>query len=117
MFCSKCGEKNPSGSKFCSKCGEPLTAAAAPAAPAPRAVGEKRTSGMAIASLILGILGVSLLAIIFGAIGINQTGKDPNLKGRGMAVAGLVLGILGFIGTIIWVIAVIFWSTSFWWWF
>jgi uncharacterized membrane protein YvbJ len=122
MFCSQCGEKNAAGAKFCSKCGEPLTKAAAaaveaPAAPAPRAVGEKRTSGMAIASLILGILGISLLAIIFGGIGISQTGKDPNLKGRGMAVAGLVLGILGFIGIIFWILAAIFWSTTFWWFF
>jgi uncharacterized membrane protein YvbJ len=118
MFCSKCGEKNPSGGKFCSKCGEPLTAAAAPAeAPAPRAAAGTRTSGMAIAALIMGILGISILAIIFGGIGISQTGKDPNLKGKGMAVAGLVLGILGMIGVIVWILAAIFWSTSFWWFF
>src|SRR4030042_6761365 len=98
MFCSKWGEKNPSGSKFCSRCGEPLTAAAAAApaeAPAPRAAAGTRTSGMAIAALIMGILGISILAIIFGGLGIRQTGKEPNLKGRGMAVAALVLGILG----------------------
>ena len=115
MFCSKCGEKNAAGAKFCSSCGAPLTQAAAVEAPAPRAVGGKRTSGMAIASLILGILGISILAIIFGAIGISQTGKDPNLKGRGMAVAGLVLGILWLIGVVFWIIAAIFWATSFWW--
>jgi len=116
MFCSNCGEKNAAGAKFCSKCGEPLTAAAAEA-PAPRAAAGTRTSGMAIAALIMGILGISLLAIIFGGIGISQTGKDPNLKGRGMAVAGLVLGILGMIGVIFWILAAIFWSTSFWWFF
>ncbi|MCJ7426742.1 MAG: DUF4190 domain-containing protein [Dehalococcoidales bacterium] len=116
MFCSKCGEKNPANSKFCSKCGEPLNAVAAPAeASAPRAATGTRTSGMAIAALIMGILGISILAIIFGGIGISQTGKDPNLKGKGMAVAGLVLGILGMIGVIVWILAAIFWSTSFWW--
>lgn len=124
MFCSNCGEKNAAGAKFCSKCGEPLTkTAAAVEAPAPRAATGEKTSGMAIAALVMGILGflffglLSILAIIFGGIGISQTNKDPNLKGRGMAVAGLVLGILGVIGGIIWIIAAAIWSTTFWWWF
>jgi len=123
MFCPKCGEKNPDDSKFCTKCGAALVqtkapAAAAAPAPAPVATGE-RTSGMAIAALIMGIIGflffglLSILAIIFGAIGLSQTGKDPTLKGRGMATAGLVLGIIAIAG---WVLALIFWS-SFWWWF
>jgi uncharacterized membrane protein YvbJ len=117
MYCSQCGEKNPAGAKFCSSCGAALVQSkVAPAAPAPAATKTKeRTSGFAIAALILGILGISLLAIIFGAIGINQTGKDPNLKGRGMAVAGLVLGVLWLIGVVIWIIAAIVWSVSFWW--
>ncbi len=59
-------------------------------------------SGMAIASLVLGLVGIplcmcfipSLLAIIFGAIGLNQIKQNPRLGGRGMAIAGLVLGIV-----------------------
>jgi Co/Zn/Cd efflux system component len=71
---------------------------------------------MCVAALVMGILGLffnllAILAIIFGGIGMSQTGKDPNLKGRGMAVAGLVLGIIGIIG---WIIAIIWWS-AFWW--
>jgi uncharacterized membrane protein YvbJ len=119
MFCPQCGEKIPDDAKFCPKCGAALVktkAAPAPAAPAPAATRE-RTSGMAVASLVLGILGfifnlLAILAIIFGAIAISQTNKDPNLRGRGMAIAGLVLGIIGSIG---WIIAIIAWST-FWWW-
>jgi uncharacterized membrane protein YvbJ len=118
MFCPQCGEKNPDGAKFCGSCGATLTAAAAPAAKAAKAVATKeRTSGMAIAALILGILGISLLAVIFGGIAMSQTSKDPNLKGRGMAIAGLVLGILGLVGIVFWIIAAVIWSTSFWWWF
>jgi hypothetical protein len=60
-------------------------------------MGVQRTSGLAVASLVLGIVGFSILAIIFGGVAIGQTGKDPNLSGRGMAVAGLVLGIVEFI--------------------
>jgi uncharacterized membrane protein YvbJ len=125
MFCPQCGEKNPDDAKFCTKCGTALKAKAekAPARRAAPAATEERTSGMAIAALILGILGfiffgfLGILAIIFGAIGISQTNKDPTLKGRGMAVAGLVLGILGTVGGVIWIIAVAIWSAGFWWWF
>jgi uncharacterized membrane protein YvbJ len=118
MFCSQCGEKNAAGAKFCSKCGTALAQSKAVVeAPAPRAAEGKRTSGFAIAALILGILGASLLAVVFGAIGISQTGKDSNLKGRGMAIAGLVLGILWIVGVIILTIAATFWTTSSWWWF
>lgn len=118
MFCSKCGEENPDDSKFCSKCGAALVQPEAPApTPTPSAATGERTSGFAIASLVMGIVGfffnpLAILAIIFGGIGLSQTNKDPNLKGRGMAVAGLVLGII--VG-IIWIIAIIWWSAAFWW--
>jgi hypothetical protein len=71
---------------------------------APQPVRVQRSSGMATASLILGILGFSLFAVIFGGIALSQTGKDPNLSGRGMAVAGIILGVIGFIAETIWII-------------
>jgi len=117
MFCPQCGEKIPDGSKFCSSCGAALVQPKETRAPAKTAATGERTSGMAVAALVLGILGISILAIIFGAIGISQTNKDPNLKGKGLAVAGLVLGIVGIIGTVFWILAAAFWSTTFWWWF
>ena len=58
-----------------------------------------RTSGLAIASMVLGILWIywigSILAVIFGHIAINQASKDPSITGKGMAIAGLVLGYIG----------------------
>jgi hypothetical protein len=61
-----------------------------------------KTSGAAITSLILGILGcipliTSIGAIIFGLVGISSTRK-PGVGGRGLAIAGLVLGIIGILG-------------------
>ena len=60
-----------------------------------------QNSGLAVASLVLGIVGLvvswftfgipSLLALIFGIIGIRQTGPGQR-AGRGMAVAGTLLG-------------------------
>jgi hypothetical protein len=61
-----------------------------------------RTSGMAIASLICGIVGLiacclfvpSLLAVVFGIVAMGPTGRGE-ATGRGMAVAGLILGVIG----------------------
>jgi hypothetical protein len=57
--------------------------------------GRSRTNGMAIASLILGIVGIFIanvicgaLAIIFGFIARRRTG------GQGMALAGIILGVI-----------------------
>lgn len=60
-----------------------------------------QTSGLAIASLVCGILGFLFLAvvfgplaIIFGGVALSKIRKNPEIKGRGLAVAGLVLGIV-----------------------
>lgn len=58
---------------------------------------QTRTNGMAIASLVCGIVGclfvTAILAIVFGIIGLRQSrGRFGN--GRGMAIAGLVLGLI-----------------------
>ncbi|MFC2022993.1 DUF4190 domain-containing protein [Chloroflexota bacterium] len=120
MYCPKCGAENPEGASFCQKCGAGLTQpipASAPAPQQPIVMQAERTSGMAITSLVLGIVGfiinpLSVLAIIFGAVALSQIGKDPTLKGKGMAVAGLVLGI---VIAAIWIILIIFASNSFFW--
>jgi prepilin-type processing-associated H-X9-DG protein len=62
-----------------------------------------KTSGMAITSLVLGILSMigcffftGLPAIIFGALGLSSIGKNPKrLEGKGLAIAGIVTGSLG----------------------
>lgn len=66
-----------------------------------------RTSGLAVASMVMGILGFvlgwlccglifPLLAVVFGHVAYAQINGDPTQwKGRGMAVAGLVLGYVG----------------------
>jgi hypothetical protein len=56
------------------------------------------TNGMAIASLVLGILWIdfigSVLALIFGYIALGQI-KKRNQGGRAFALAGIVLGWIG----------------------
>jgi hypothetical protein len=78
--------------------------------------GQKQRTGMAIAALVLGILGLlaspwpfgsyvavllSVLAVIFGIVAVRRP------IGKGMAIAGLILGGLALIISII---ASIFWT-------
>ena len=58
-----------------------------------------RVSGLAVASLVLGILWLagigSLLAIIFGGVAMHQIrNSHGRITGTGLAVAGLTLGIV-----------------------
>jgi hypothetical protein len=62
----------------------------------------RRTSGAAIASLVLGIVGcvpfiTGILAIVLGVIGIRKT-REPTVGGKGLAIAGLILGIISVAG-------------------
>jgi uncharacterized membrane protein len=85
----------PAGQLFpCPACGQP-----APVMPA-------RGKGMAIASLVLGIVGllawclplcgapVTICGIIFGILGLKS-------DGRKMAIAGIILAVIGLVATII----------------
>ncbi len=81
---------------------EPQREAIQPATPGPPGAGGSNTSGTAIAALVLGICGLvlcppvlSIPAIVFGALAMRDTGRDPALEGRGMAIAGFVTGIVG----------------------
>lgn len=70
-----------------------------------------RTSGQAIAALVLGLLFIwgigSILALIFGYQARTEIdGSKGLVTGRGMATAGIVLGWLGIAGAIILIIAV-----------
>ena len=58
------------------------------------------TNGMAVASLVLGILWIywvgSILALIFGYLGKRQIEQSGGRQqGRGLAIAGIVLGWVG----------------------
>jgi len=60
----------------------------------------RRTNGLAIASLVLGILWLywigSILALIFGLIARRDINRSNDTQtGAGMALAGIILGIVG----------------------
>ncbi|HWJ98110.1 MAG TPA: DUF4190 domain-containing protein [Acidimicrobiales bacterium] len=101
------GHDTPRG-QACMYCGAPL---AAPAAPPPAAYAAPPqgpppgwsqapapgpTSGLAIASLVLGILYPigSIPALICGWLALDRI-RTRNQSGRGLAIAGIVLGSIG----------------------
>ncbi|MFL5798900.1 MAG: DUF4190 domain-containing protein [Actinomycetota bacterium] len=65
---------------------------------------QQRTNGLAVASLVLGIVGVlvallaipEILALIFGLVALGQIRRSSGtLGGRGLAIAGVSLGGVG----------------------
>ncbi|WP_158635110.1 MFS transporter [Tsukamurella asaccharolytica] len=61
--------------------------------------GSSATNGMAIAALVLGIIG-GVWAIPIGHIALSQIRRTGE-SGRGMAIAGLVLGYVSLVGLIV----------------
>jgi len=77
-------------------------------------MGSRPTSGMAIASLILGLVGLigvfcwfpvigSLVGVIMGIVAIGQTGKNGKRSGRGLAIAGTIVSALAIVAMVAWV--------------
>ncbi len=88
--------------------------AAAPGAYSPHlGAAPQKTDGLAITSLVLGILSMiccgivtGIPAVICGHIAIGRMKKDPNLQGKGLAMAGLIIGYLGIVVSVIYLIYV-----------
>lgn len=70
-----------------------------------------QTNGKAIASLILSLLGISILGVIFGHIASSEIKRSGGRQGgAGMATAGIILGWLGMVG---WIFYWIFFAALF----
>ena len=77
--------------------------------PVPLVPPPPKTNGMAIASLVLSLVGLvpcfwflpvpALLGVIFGHVAMSQLKKaGPAAKGKGLAVAGLIIGYVLLVG-------------------
>src|SRR5512132_3481900 len=69
--------------------------------PNPPAPQNARTSGLAIAALVLGILGciplLGLVGLILGSVALVTIPSNGAVKGRGMAIAGIVVAVVWFL--------------------
>lgn len=110
-ICRNCGAALGDGERFCSSCGTKVEENTFNGQYQGQNSGYGQynpqqnapTSGLAIASLVLGIIGVfaswftvmipSILGLIFGAVALKQC-KERNLNGRGLALAGFICSIV-----------------------
>jgi len=98
-FCTSCGCENQEEANFCKECGENLSTDSSSTQDntAKETIVFAKTSGKAIASLILSILWLygigSIMAIILGHMARKDV-KNSNgkLTGDGIALAGLIIG-------------------------
>jgi hypothetical protein len=99
MYCPKCGTENPDDAQSCSTCGALLP-------PSPPKAAEPiipKTSGLAIAALVLGLLSfllgilTGIPAIILGIIALAKIEKSGGrITGKGFAIAGIVVPVFSF---------------------
>ncbi|MFM8785353.1 MAG: DUF4190 domain-containing protein, partial [Phycisphaerales bacterium] len=74
---------------------------APPTAPTPVASADAGGTGLAVAALVCGIVGLcvpvlGLVAIILGVVYLAR----PRTTGRGLAIGGIVTGVLGLLSTV-----------------
>lgn len=116
MVCNKCGNPINPGATFCTNCGAPVEAQApqtynaTPVYDAPQNYNPTPDAppakGLAIASLVLGIVSLFCLPVVTGVLAAIFGGVAKS-KGNtsGMATAGIVLGIIGVATWLIMIIA------------
>lgn len=93
MYCPKCGTENPEDAQVCGSCSSTLPGIQQEI----RNTGAQ-TSGLAIASLVLGLLSfctfftTGIVAIVLGIISLVKMNKSGGrLKGTGFAIAGIAV--------------------------
>jgi hypothetical protein len=83
----------------------------APAGGPPGWAPGPKTNGMAVAAMVLGIVGLvmvpfigAILALVFGYLSRGSIDRSNGLEGgRSMAVAGIILGYVGLVTSVLWV--------------
>jgi hypothetical protein len=102
--CPRCASESPVDGNNCKTCGLPFTLQGVGPAPVPR-----RRDAYAVASLVMGLLGLpcavlilpQILAVAFGAVAYRRIAKSaPTQTGRGMATTGIVCGLFSLMCTV-----------------
>jgi len=120
MKCPKCGTANTEEDQYCLACNQSLVSASSlpePTSPisADTTKEDVKTSRLAIAAVVLGILGIVMYEIPYGIIGgigmsfgifaltkIDQS--QGRLRGKGLAITGIIISVISAIisGSTVW---------------
>lgn len=100
MHCMNCGQELVPEAKFCGNCGAPVPGRA----PVPGIIRtHSKSSGLAIASMVLGISGIvtygltGIIGLIMGIIALRKINRSQGeLEGKGFAIAGIATGAATF---------------------
>jgi len=106
IVCPYCQAQNADTATYCIRCGQPVGRTAA-GLPADGQLSEGQKKGLALTSLIFGIVSVptlgclgvgALVAIVCGIIALVKAKNEPHMYGgKGMAITGIVTGGLSFL--------------------
>ena len=109
---------------FCPSCGQTLTAPGTPpttplGAPQYATTLRERRAGLAIASLVLGIVGfctigiAGIVGVILGIVALVKASNEPQVdRGRGFAIAGIVTGAVSLLTVLPLMVAILLPSLS-----
>jgi len=123
-FCTTCGQQIQDAALLCRHCKHWVPSGSSPPiAPAPPYLaatfnGAQATSGLAIASLLLGILWIywigSIVGLVLGYLALREIRRNPHgMEGKGMATAGIILGWVAMATLLLAIAAGIFiWKTN-----
>ena len=126
--CLYCGASCEDAAQFCRGCGASLAGTEQPVnqqapqqpvqQPAPQQFNQpvnnqaaKKTSGTAIASLVVSLVGLlfaglpcGIIAISLAVSSMNHMKSFPNEGGKGLAIAGLIIGIIDVLAVVLYMV-------------
>jgi type IV pilus assembly protein PilA len=107
IVCPYCQAQNADTAGYCIRCGQAVASAGGVAVSARQPTGEGQKKGLAVTSLVAGILSLptlgclgigAIVAIVCGILALVKTKNEPAVYGgKGMAIAGIVTGGLSFL--------------------
>lgn len=104
VYCPKCGKESPEGSQQCLNCGSQLVESGGHGQTASGYGLPVKTSGLAIAALVLGICSIfcgcllGIPSLIMGIVALGKINRSRGaIQGKGLATGAIVTSAIGIV--------------------